>query len=277
LLLARQRVAAGRSLGEVRDLALLTVKFTDYSGYVTEQLQFGELAVEAAQRLGDRAGTAAAQNIVAVTMLRQGQFDKGIDLLRQIIFTLRELGDRTREAACLNNLGNALRDRGDLAGAMAALRAALKLRHELGQRYREGSILDNLALVYQRSGQYPQAIAHHEAGLVITREGVDPLREAQSLVNYAETLSKAGDQEAAIARAEESLAISRRHQHTRGVGLALQMLGNAHDRLGHRATARRYWQEALGLLDGLDPGAHPSLRAAHDGPTDPNPEPSRLP
>jgi DNA-binding SARP family transcriptional activator len=262
LLLARQRVAAGRSLGEVRDLALLTVKFTDYSGYVAEQLQFGELAVDAAQRLGDRSGTAAARNIVAVTMLRMGRLDEGIDLLRRILVTVRELGDRSREAACLNNLGNALRDRGDLAGALTMLQAALALRREQGERYREGSVLDNLALVYQRCGRYPEAIAHHEAGLAITREGVDPLREAQSLVNYAETLSAAGDQEAAIARAQESLAISRRHQHNRGAGLALRLLGDAHAKLGSPDAARRCWQEALVLLDGLDHAAHAALVTA---------------
>ncbi len=132
LMIARQQHAAGQALSDLRDLALIVVKFIDYAGYLSEQQQFGQLAVEAAQRLGDRSGTAVALNIVAVALLRQGRLDEGIGLLERNLVVQRELGDRARIAACLNNLGNALRDKGDLDGAVRHLRAALAIRRELG-------------------------------------------------------------------------------------------------------------------------------------------------
>lgn len=262
LMVARQQLAAGRDLAEVRDLALVVVKFLDYAGYVAEEQRFGQFAVEAARRLDDRSGTAVALNIVAVTMLRQGRLDDGIRLLERNLAEQRALGDRAREAACLNNLGNALRDKGDLDGAVRHLRAALAIRRELGDRHKEGSVLDNLALVFQRRGEYGQAIAHHRAGLDITRAGTDLLLQAQALVNFAETLLAAGDHEAAALRARESLAICRRYEHRRGIGLALRVLGDAADGQGRMPEAHRHWREALDTLDGLDPETSARLRAA---------------
>jgi tetratricopeptide (TPR) repeat protein/Mrp family chromosome partitioning ATPase len=262
LMVARQQLTAGRALAEVRDLALVVAKFLDYAGYVAEEQQFGQLAVEAAQRLDDRSGTALALNIVAVTMLRQGRLDEGIRLLERNLAEQRALGDRAREAACLNNLGNALRDKGDLDGAVRYLQAALAIRRELGDRHKEGSVLDNLALVFQRRGEYAQAIDHHRAGLDITRAGTDLLLQAQALVNFAETLLASGDHAAAAFRARESLAICRRYEHRRGIGLALRVLGDAAARQGHMPDAHRHWREALDTLDGLDPGTSARLRAA---------------
>lgn len=262
LAIARQQVAAGRTLAAVRDLALVVVKFIDYSGYAAEQQQFGQLAVEAAQRLDDRSGMARALNIVAVALLRQGRADEAIPLLERNLVVQRQLGDRAREAACLNNLGNALRDRGDLDGALRHLQAALAIRRDLGDRHKEGSVLDNLALVHQRRGEFRQALAHHEAALAISADGRDPLWEAQALVNFAETAQLAGAYETAMARATESLEICRRYRHQRGIGLALRVLGDAYAGLGHPAEAHRHWREALARLDGLDREACAKLLAA---------------
>ncbi len=260
--IARQQVAAGQALPEVRDLAILLARFIDYSGYAAVQEQFGQLAVEASQLLGDRSGVAWGLNIVAVAMLLQRRLDEGIPLLERILALQREIGNRAGEAACLNNLGCALRDRGDLDNAPRHIQAALVIRRELGDRYKEGTTLDNLAMVFQRRGEYSEAIAHHEAGLAIIRESTDAMCEAQSLVNFAETLQLSGDHEAAISRAEESLEICQRYAHQRGTGLAMRVLGDAYAGLGRAAEAHRHWQEALPLLDGLDLEVHAKLRAA---------------
>ncbi|TDC29020.1 tetratricopeptide repeat protein, partial [Micromonospora sp. 15K316] len=262
LLVARQQTAAGRTLTEVSDLALVAAKFLDYAGHIAEQQQFGQLAVTAASRHGYRSGEASGLNIVAVSMLRQGRLDEAIPLLERCLGVQRELGDRSGEAAILNNLGNALRDRDDLTGALHHLEAALVIRRELGQWHKEASVLDNLALVHRARHDYSRAVACHEAGLAVAGGGTDPLREAQALVNFAETLLAAGDHRAAIRRAGESLEICRRYAHQRGTGLALQTLGDAHAGLGHDDVARRHWREALARLDGLDPQACARLRAA---------------
>jgi tetratricopeptide (TPR) repeat protein len=265
LVIARQRLAAGQDLAEVRDLVLVIIKFLDYAGYVTEQVQFGELGVEAAQRLGDRSANALALNVLAVAMLREERLDEGIALLRRILVIQRDLGDRAGEAACLNNLGNALRDQGDLDAAVAHLQASLAIRRELGDRYKEGSVLDNLGLVFQRRRDFTQAVAHHQAGLAITRECGDRLREALTLINFAETLKVSGDTTEALAHARQALVICREFDHRRGMGLAQQVLGDAYAALGRTKDARRHWVEALTLLDGLDRQAQARLRTVLGG------------
>ncbi|WP_329101204.1 tetratricopeptide repeat protein [Micromonospora sp. NBC_01699] len=261
LVIARQRLATGHDLAEIRDLVLVVIRFLDYAGYVTEQVQFGELGVEATQQLGDRAANALALNVLAVAMLREGRLDQGINLLRRILVIQRDLGDRSGEALCLNNLGNALRDQGDLDTAVLHLRASLAIRRELGDRYKEGSVLDNLGLVFQRRRDFTRAVAHHRAGLAITRQGGDRLREALTLINFAETLRVSGDTTGALTRARQALVICREFDHRRGMGLAQQVLGDVHAALGRTKDARRHWTEALTLLDGLDRQAHARLRA----------------
>ncbi|MFK3979523.1 ATP-binding protein [Micromonospora sp. NPDC050397] len=262
LAVARQRLAAGQDLAGVRDLVLVTIRFLDYAGYVTEQVQFGELGVEATRRLGDRTANALALNILAVAMLREERLDEGIALLRRILLIQRELGDRAGEAGCLNNLGNALRDRGDLDAAVAHLQASLAIRRELGDRYKEGSVLDNLGLVFQRRRDFTRAVAHHRAGLAITRDCGDRLREALMLVNLAETLRVSGDTTEALAHARQALVIFREFDHRRGMGLAQQVMGDVYAVLRRTGEAHRHWAEALTLLDGLDRQAHGRLRVA---------------
>jgi hypothetical protein len=57
---ARQQLAADACLPAVRDVALVVGKHLDYGGHFAELAQFGQLALDAADRLGDRAGTALA-------------------------------------------------------------------------------------------------------------------------------------------------------------------------------------------------------------------------
>jgi tetratricopeptide (TPR) repeat protein len=265
LLIARQRLAARQSLPQVRDLALLAIKFLEYAGHVAEQTEFGELAVLATQLLGDRRGLARSINILAVAMLREDRLDEGIALLERNLLVQRELGDRAGEAACLNNLGNALRDRGDFEGAERDLTAALAIRREVGDRYKEGSTLDNLGMLYQRQGDYARALALHEAGLAITRESGDVLREAVMLLNLGETLHLSGAHETAMHEAQCALTVFRQFAYQRGIGLALHLMGNAHAGLGRPVDAHRHWTEALALLDGLDRQTAAALRIALAG------------
>ncbi|WP_326557466.1 tetratricopeptide repeat protein [Micromonospora sp. NBC_01796] len=261
LVIARQRLATGHDLAEVRDLVLVVTRFLDDAGYVTEQVQFGELGVEATQRLGDRAANALALNVLAVAMLREGRLDQGVNLLRRVLITQRGLGDRAGEALCLNDLGNALRDRGDLDAAVLHLQASLAIRRELGDRCEEAAVLDNLGLVFQRRRDFTRAVAHHRAGLAIARQCGDRLREALTLINLAETLKVSGDTTQALTHARQALVICREFNHRRGMGLAQQVLGDVHAALGRTRDARRCWAEALPLLDGLDRRAHARLRA----------------
>ncbi|MER7002177.1 tetratricopeptide repeat protein [Dactylosporangium sp. NPDC000555] len=262
LAVARQQLAAGLSLTEVRDLALVVYRFVESSGYIAAQEQFGRLAVAAAELLGDHAGAVSTRNVLAVALLRDGRLDEGIEILERNLIAQRERGDRAGEASCLNNLGNALRDKGDTAAALRHLRASLAIRRELGDRHKEGSVLDNLGLVYQLTGQYGLAVEHHLAGLAITRELEDRHREGFMLVNLAETLQLAGDHEAAAEQAANALILCREFNHRRGVGLAHRVLGDACAALGRATEADEHRRRALELLADTDQEAWSTVRTA---------------
>jgi tetratricopeptide (TPR) repeat protein len=266
LMIARQLMAAGQCFAEVRDLALTGVKFITVSGYAMEQEQFGRLAVEAADRLGDKTGSALALKVVAVAMLQQGRPREAVPLLERSLRVHRDLGDRLDEAACLNNLGNALRDLGDVTDALAHLQAALAIRQELGPRSKEASTLDNIGLAHQLLGDYRQAITCHTAALTISRELGDRHLEGLILLNLAETWQLAREHQRAARHAHEALVICREFQHQRGIGIALRILGDTCAGTGQGAAARAYWEQALGLLDGVDRDDHGKVLAAlrHD-------------
>ncbi|HEV7709357.1 MAG TPA: tetratricopeptide repeat protein [Asanoa sp.] len=247
-MLAGQEFAAGRALPAIRDLGIAVAKYLDYAGHFVDQARLGQLAIAAAQRLGDQRGTAQALNTLAIAMLRHERRREGIELLDQALTIRRELGDRAGEAACLNNLGNAHRDNGDLDAALRCLKRSLALRKELSDRYKTGSTLDNIGIVLRRLGRFEEALDHHRAGLAITRELDDRLREALVLTNLAETEHLAGQQRQALDHAERALAISRELRHDRGCGLALQMLGDIYASLGRATRARACHDEAAELL-----------------------------
>ncbi|WP_176985278.1 ATP-binding protein [Asanoa ishikariensis] len=247
-MLAGQEYAAGRALPAIRDLGIAVAKYLDYAGHFVDQARLGQLAIAAAQRLGDQRGTAQALNTLAIAMLRHERRREGIELLDQALAIRRELGDRAGEAACLNNLGNAHRDNGDFEAALRCLERSLTLRKELSDRYKTGSTLDNIGIVLRRLGRFEEALDHHRAGLAITRELDDRLREALVLTNLAETEHQAGQQRQALWHAERALAISRELRHDRGCGLALRLLGDIHGSLGRTTQAQACHDEAAELL-----------------------------
>ncbi|HZM83539.1 MAG TPA: tetratricopeptide repeat protein [Candidatus Limnocylindrales bacterium] len=264
LMVARQCVASRRFLEQARDLAVVAVRLIDSAGYIAEHAQFGQMAIEAAEALGEQSGIVQANNIMAVAMLRQGRIAEGIRLLNRNLPVLRDLGNRASEAACLNNLGNALRDSGDLDGAVRHLTQALAIRRQLGDGHKEATVLDNLAVVYRLRGEHTRALAHHRAALSHARRGDNRMVEAPILLNYAETLHLCGDHREAVAQAQQSLLIYRGFAHQRGSGLALRILGNAHAGLGNTAEACRHWTEAHVLLDGLESQLCEELLASLD-------------
>ncbi|MEV4537786.1 tetratricopeptide repeat protein [Asanoa sp. NPDC049518] len=247
-MLAGQELAAGRALPAIRDLGVAVAKYLDYGGHFVDQARLGQLAIAAARRLGDQAGTANALNILAIAMLRHERRREGIELLDQALAIRLELGDRAGQAACFNNLGNAHRDEGDLEAALRCLERSLALRKELSDRYKTGSTLDNIGIVLRRLGRFEEALDHHRAGLAITRELDDRLREALVLTNLAETEHQAGQQRQALGHAEQALAISRELRHDRGCGLALRVLGDIHASLGRATRAQACHDEAAELL-----------------------------
>ncbi|WP_203699817.1 tetratricopeptide repeat protein [Asanoa iriomotensis] len=247
-MLAGQELAAGNCLPAIRDLGVAVAKYLDYAGHFVDQARLGQIAIDAARRLGDRSGTAQALNMLAIAMLRHERRGEGIALLDQALVIRRELGDRAGEAACLNNLGNAHRDDGDLDAALGCLQQSLALRKELSDRYKTGSALDNIGIVLRRMGRYQEALDHHRAGLAITRELDDRLREALVLTNLAETEHLAGQPRQALGHAEQALSISRELHHDRGRGLALQVMGDVWTTLGQPARGRACHDEAAELL-----------------------------
>src|SRR5690606_10493647 len=146
LMIAGQQLATADNLRKVHGLGLVLAKYLDYAGHVSDQERFGQLSVAAAERLGDRAGTAKARNALAIARRRRNQLASGIAVLERALAMHRELGDRAGEAACLNNLGNAYRDSGDLETALPYLRETLAIRQSLHDRYKVGSTLDNIGI-----------------------------------------------------------------------------------------------------------------------------------
>ncbi|WP_203714266.1 ATP-binding protein [Asanoa siamensis] len=252
-LLAGQELAAGRSLPAIRDLGVAIAKYLDYAGHFVDQARFGQLAIAAAEALGDRLAVAQALNTLAIGMLRHERRREGIAMLEQALAVRRELGDRAGEAASLNNLGNAHRDEGDLDTALRCLQESLALRRELSDRYKTGSALDNIGIVLRLMGRFAEALDHHHAGLAITRELDDRIREALVLTNLAETEHVAGQPHDALGHAERALALSRDLRHDRGSGLALRLMGDVYASLGQTARARACHDEAAELL--LQPAA----------------------
>lgn len=90
----------------------------------------------------------------------------------------QRLGDRKGEANALGNIGNAYADLGETHRAIQFYEQALLILRELDDRRGQGALLGNLGVAYAALGETRRAIQFYEQALLIVREIGDRRGEA---------------------------------------------------------------------------------------------------
>jgi DNA-binding SARP family transcriptional activator/tetratricopeptide (TPR) repeat protein len=169
---------------------------------------------------GDFVSLAHAHIGLGDVYVRQNDYRRALTYAQRGLAVFREIGHHTGEAVALNAVGWCEAQLGMLADAEAHCRASLAIHQDTADRHGQAGAWDSLGYVLMRASRHDEAVACFVESIAAARE----LRD----------------------RASE--------------GEALDHLGDAHEAMGDRETARKYWHEAVSVLEELDPAAAAELR-----------------
>lgn len=239
----RQAADAGEDL-HAWQLAWSLATYLDRYAHWQDQVAVHTIALNAAERTGDRCAVAYALRGLASALIWVGRYADARRLLERAIAldcpaelaatyrtmarsharegaphlallcderALRlheEAGDRSGQATALNGIGWHYAHLGEPERALPFCEQALGLHQEIGDRHGTAATFDSLGLVHRHLGRYAEAIACYQDAVDLYEELGDRYEMADTMANLGDALKESGqgDQaEAAWLRAVEML------------------------------------------------------------------------
>lgn len=204
-------------------------------------------ALEAANRLEDKAARAWSQTAIGELLRKQGQYDDATLWLAHAQATFEEIADQAGVGQVLHFAGSLAAQQGEYETARDRYEKSLAIRRELDDKSNIGSLLSNLGIIARFQGNYVLARALHEEGLAIRRELGDRSAIAVSLNNLGNVALDQGDHAEARLRLEEAVALQRQVGDKQYIANVLNNLGNVARDQNDFDSARLLYDESLVL------------------------------
>jgi tetratricopeptide (TPR) repeat protein len=118
--------------------------------------------------------------------------------------------------------------------------------------YGRGMKLHTVALVLENMGRYEETLARLDEAYDIQRAVGNTVAATNTLVSVARVHWKLGDHAIALDYIEQALAAEGEHTHGHGAAIRRRDIGLLLREIRGFDAARRYWEEALSILNELD-------------------------
>ena len=247
--------------------------YLDNQGHWQELAAIERSALDAAVRLGDVGGQAAAHRALAGAYNQFARYDLARSHLAESLKLYRRAGDQAGQADAHLTLGWMLACQERYADALGHCEQALGLLQEIGDQAGLARALHLTGRCCAHLGRHQQARASCQQALAVLRELGHRPYEAEAWHSLGVVEHQCGDHFAAAACHQRALGLFRElgDRHTQARVLA--HLGDALQAGGQTRAACRAWHEAVEILDALH---HPDVgqiraRLRKDGPDDPGP------
>jgi len=168
-----------------------------------------EESVAIFRELGIEDGLAEALMIEGLTLLWQGESEKGRERTREALETYRKVGDRWGEAQALYRLGSYLADYGGASEGQTMLEESARILESFDEKYLYTSVLVALAIADMKLGNYDVAQLRFEGALTGSREIRHPWGIADVLTNIGCLYRIQGDFAMAQSRFQEAQQVYR--------------------------------------------------------------------
>jgi tetratricopeptide (TPR) repeat protein len=224
--------------------------FFDVRNHWTDWVASHQLALSAAQALGNRRAEAEILLGLGLVHRSQGDAEDAVGCLQEAAEISQDVGDRQLEGWARNDLAHVqakyLRQ---FEAAAGSLGIALRRFREVGDTRGEASVHDNFGIVYKGQQHLDKATAAVERSLELFGELDEPWGESWVLQNLGDLYQEQGLFEQAITRHQQALTTFKEVVGDQvGEGWALTALGHAHLELGRLDEALFSTQQALDLL-----------------------------
>jgi DNA-binding SARP family transcriptional activator/tetratricopeptide (TPR) repeat protein len=231
-------------------LPLVMAGYLDASGHWNELAAAARSALDAAARLGDAGGQAAAHRVLAGAHAQLARYDLARAHLADSLGLYRRLGDRAGQAAVHLTVAwvSDLQER--YAETLGHCERALGLFQAVGDQVEQARALASIGWCHAHLGRHQEARDFCDRALALLRER-GHRREAGiwDTLGYAE--HQAGDHAAAVACYQRALGLFRDFGDRYCQATVLTHLGDTRHAAGQHELAREAWQEAVAILDAL--------------------------
>jgi DNA-binding SARP family transcriptional activator/tetratricopeptide (TPR) repeat protein len=252
VLLAAAALAAGTGFDRhAWQLPLAIGDYLDADGHWHELAAVARTGLDAATRLGEVGGQAAAHRILAGAHAQLARYDLANAHLADSLEQYRRLGDQAGQAIVHRTVAwvSDLQER--YAETLGHCERALVLFQAVGDQVEQARTLATIGWCHAHFGGHREAREVCQRALALLRERGHRLYEAGIWDNLGYVEHQSGDHVAAVACYERALAMFREFGDRYCQATVLAHLGDTRHAAGQRQEARRAWQEAVAILDAL--------------------------
>jgi signal transduction histidine kinase/DNA-binding NarL/FixJ family response regulator/HPt (histidine-containing phosphotransfer) domain-containing protein len=180
----------------------------------------------------------------------KGEYDAGIEVLKEALAIARKIHDKNMEATTLYYLGNIHRDLGNLGEVLSHYEKALAINEELGEEFYQSVILSSIANLLYDLNDYDTALEYALKCLPI----FERVHNVNSLLNIYNTLGNIYFRKDRLTDArhcfEENL--DRSEPETAAYVMAESGLGKVYYKMNDIENAKKYLTHALRESEQID-------------------------
>ncbi|MBK7763011.1 MAG: tetratricopeptide repeat protein [Bacteroidetes bacterium] len=200
-------------------------------------------------------GLGRGLNLKGACYWMKGEYNNGLDILKQALAIAKELKLDALKARIYNNYGNIYRDLGDLSNASKYYQWALEINEELSDELAQSSILINISNIHFDLYDYDNALEYAKRCLEIFKKYNDQSRLITVYHTLGNIYFKKEDYDNALINFKNSLKLT--EPNAIGHMLANSGIGKVYYKLKNYDRARFYLfqayeqSEALSNAEGL--------------------------
>ena len=190
--LAHAAVTAG--LDDIVWQMSVTLSFLHEAHLATDDwILLGQMGVEAAARLGDRAAQAVTLQTLAIAYIQARRLTEAFECHRQAAEAFTEIGDPVRALRSVNGLGVVHLRRHELRQAAARFAQTAELARHAGAAVWQAQATDNLAATSAEAGEYDRAVELAKQALELYEQaGSGPVLTADAVLTLARAHRETG-------------------------------------------------------------------------------------
>jgi DNA-binding SARP family transcriptional activator/tetratricopeptide (TPR) repeat protein len=252
LLAAVERAGAAGCDTHAWQLAYHLAPYLHPRGFWHDQAVIGQIALQAAQRLGDRLGQAHTHRAIGAAYGQLGLLDEARGQYERTLTLCEQVGDVPTAARTHLSLAWVWERLQDPGQGVPHAERALELYRAAGEKFGEAKALNSLGWAHALTGSFDVAIRHCDRALLLAQEAGDLEAQAWTWDSLGYAHRHLGDHRRAVACYQQAADIITDLADPYSESEVLTALGDAHEAAGDRDAARHNWSRALEILETLD-------------------------
>ncbi len=208
-----------------------------------EALVLTKEALDRSQKIKYLKGTGRGLNNKGAICWLKGDYNKGLETLREALVIAKDNHIEDLKARIYNNMGNIYRDKGDLSNAFKFYQWALEINQELGDELAQSAVMMSISNIHFDLYDYDNALEYANRCLKIFLKYEDHKRLVTIYHSLGNIYLKKEDKENALINFKKSLELS--EPNTIGNMLANSGIGKVYYKQKIFDKSRKYLNQAL--------------------------------